>query len=102
MYTAGGKRVREAVGINRQLAEAVVKKRIVEAIEDRYFDKRNVGTMPFPEFAQTYVARCTSLLKSARSEYNRVQYWVRFFGNRPIVMEASPLAVLISGAPVFT
>ena len=53
-YTVGGHRMREAIGSNRQLAEAVLKKRIVEAIEDRHFNKRNVGRVPFSEFAETY------------------------------------------------
>lgn len=83
-YTVVGKRVREAIGTNRQMAEAVLKKRIVQALEDRHFDKRNVGRVPFSEFAETYIARCTSLLKSAKSEANRVMYWVRVLGNRPI------------------
>jgi integrase len=83
-YTAGRRRVREAIGSNRQLAEAVLKKRIVEAIEDRHFDKRNVGRVPFSEFAETYIQRCTALLKSAKSEQDRVQFWVREFGSRPL------------------
>jgi integrase len=83
-YTVAGRRIREAVGGNRQMAEAVLKKRIVEAIEDRHFDKRNVGRVPFSEFAATYITRCTSLLKSAKTEYDRVQFWVREFGTRPI------------------
>ncbi len=83
-YTVGGRRVREAIGSNRQLAEAVLKKRVVEAVEDRYFDKRNVGRVPFSEFAETYMERCTSLLKSAKTERDRVLFWVREFGNRPI------------------
>jgi len=83
-YTVGGRRVREAIGSNRQLAEAVLKKRIVEAIEDRHFDKRNVGRVPFSEFAETYIERCISLLKSAKTERDRVQFWVRELGNRPI------------------
>lgn len=83
-YTVGGRRIREAIGTNRQMAEAVLKKRIVEAIEDRHFNKRNVGRMPFAEFAETYLARCISVLKSAKTESDRVQFWVRQFGNRPI------------------
>ena len=67
-YTVAGKRVREAIGTNRQMAEAVLKKRIVQALEDRHFDKRNVGRVPFSEFAETYMQRCTALLKSAKSE----------------------------------
>jgi integrase len=83
-YTAGGRRVREAIGTNRLMAEAVLKKRVVEAIEDRHFDKRNVGRVPFSEFAETYITRCTSVLKSAHSERNRVLFWKDVFGNRPI------------------
>ena len=83
-YTVGGRRIREAIGTNRQIAEAVLKKRIVECIEDRHFEKRNVGRVPFSEFADTYMARCITVLKSAKTERIRVLYWKRFFGNRPI------------------
>jgi hypothetical protein len=79
-YQIAGRRFREAIGTNRQMAEAVLKKRIVQALEGRHFNVRNEGRIPFSEFAETYVARCTSLLKSAKSEYNRVQYWVRHLG----------------------
>ena len=34
-YTMDGRRVREAVGTNKKLAEMVLKKRVTEAIEDR-------------------------------------------------------------------
>lgn len=83
-YTVAGQRYREAIGTNRQLAEAVLKKRIVEAIEDRHFNKRNVGRMPFSEFAELYIQRCISVLKSANTERVRVLFWVRKFSNRPI------------------
>src|SRR5271169_5429141 len=83
-YTVGGRRVREAIGSNRQMAEAVLKKRIVECIENRHFDRRNTGRIPFSEFADTYMDRCISVLKSANTERIRVLCWQRFFGNRPI------------------
>jgi integrase len=83
-YTVGGRRVREAIGTNRQMAENILKKRIVEALEDRHFDKRNEGRIPFSEFSATYVERCISILKSAKTERDRVQFWVREFGSRPI------------------
>src|ERR1700719_3181339 len=83
-YTIEGRRVREAVGSNKKLAEMVLRKRVTEAIENRWFDKRNVGVMPFSEFAATYVERCISVLKSAKTERDRVQFWVREFGNRPL------------------
>lgn len=83
-YTAGHRRIREAIGSNRQMAEAVLKKRIVEAIEDRHFDKRNTGRIPFSEFADTYMDRCISVLKSAKTERIRVKYWQRHFGSRQL------------------
>jgi integrase len=83
-YTVGGRRMREAIGTNRQIAEAVLKKRIVDAIENRHFDKRNVGNLPFSEFADLYFGRCISVLKSTKSERVRVAYWKRTFGNRPL------------------
>jgi integrase len=85
-YTVGGRRVREAIGTNRQIAEAVLKKRIVECIEDRHFDKRVVGNLPFSEFADLYLVRCISVLKSSsvRTERDRTAYWRGVFGNRPL------------------
>jgi integrase len=62
----------------------VLKKRVTEAIENRWFDKRNVGVMPFSEFAGIYVTRHISLLKSTKTESVRVLFWKREFGNRPI------------------
>ena len=83
-FTVAGKRVREAIGTNRQMAEAVLKKRIVQALEGRHFNVRNEGRIPFSEFAATYVERCISILKSVKTERNRVQFWLHEFGNRPI------------------
>jgi integrase len=83
-YTVGGRRVREAIGSNRQMAEAVLKKRVVDAIEGRLFNVRNEGRTPLAEFAQTYVQRCICSLKSAKTERDRVNFWIREFGVRPI------------------
>jgi hypothetical protein len=83
-YTVGGRRVREAVGSNKKLAEMVLKKRVTEAIENRWFDKRNVGVMPFSELAEIYIARHITLLKSPVTERDRVLFWKREFGSRPI------------------
>jgi integrase len=83
-YTVGGRRVREAIGTNKKLAEMVLNKRVTEAIEDRWFDKRNVGITPFSEFAETYFRRHVVTLKSVRAERLAVQVWKRQFGNRPL------------------
>ncbi len=83
-YTVGGRRMREAIGPSKKLAEMVLKKRVTEAIENRWFDKRNVGNTPFSEFAELYITRHISLLKSPKTERVRVLFWKREFGNRPI------------------
>jgi hypothetical protein len=83
-YTFDGRRVREAIGPSKKLAEMVLKKRVTEAIENRWFDKRNVGHTPFSEFAETYIARHVALLKSPKTERVRTLFWKRQFGNRPI------------------
>lgn len=83
-YTVNGRRVREAVGPNRRMAEMVLKKRATEAMERGYFNRRKLGRAPFAEFAQTYLERVTAMQKSARTERNRVKMWARQFGSRPI------------------
>jgi hypothetical protein len=83
-YTVDGRRVREAIGGSKKLAEMVLKKRVTDAIENRWFNKRNVGLTPFSEFADTYIARHVSLLKAANTENVRALFWKREFGNRPI------------------
>ena len=54
-FTINGRRVREGIGTNRRQAEMVLAKRMSEAIEGRYFSKRNLGLMPFKEFADKYL-----------------------------------------------
>ena len=83
-YAVAGRRVREAVGSSKKLAEMVLKKRVTEAIENRWFDKRTVGNTPFSEFADTYISRHITLLKAPKTESVRVLFWKREFGNRPI------------------
>ena len=83
-FTVAGKRVREAIGTNRQMAEVVLKKRICDAIEGRHFNVRNEGRTSLAELAGAYIDRCISHLKSAKTERDRVNYWIREFGNRPI------------------
>jgi integrase len=83
-YTMSGRRVREAIGPSRKLAEMVLKKRVTEAIEGRWFDKRNIGLTSFSEFAEIYLTRHISLLKSTKTERDRVLFWKREFGTRPL------------------
>ncbi len=83
-FTVNGRRVREKIGGNKRFAEMVLKKRMTEALENRYFSKRNFGRMPFREFAQLYLDRIVPQMKSARSERIRVLCWMKHFGSRPL------------------
>ena len=56
-YTVNGRRVREAVGPNRRMAEMVLKKRATEAMERGYFNRRKLGRVPFTEFANNFPER---------------------------------------------
>jgi len=83
-YTVGRRRVREAIGPSKKLAEMVLKKRITEAIENRWFKRRATGDIPFNEFARTYFERHSVMLKSVHAERVRVDFWAKHFGFRPI------------------
>lgn len=84
-FTANGRRVRETVGPNRRLAEKVLRLRVTQVLENRYFPARRVlGRMPFDEFAQMYIDQVVPLLKSVRTERNRVASWIKIFGTRSL------------------
>jgi len=83
-FTINGRRVREGIGTNRRQAEMVLAKRMSEAIEGRYFSKRNLGLMPFKEFADKYLKEVVPLMRSVRSETIRVRRWTRDLGTRPL------------------
>src|SRR5438876_3807221 len=84
-FTMNGRRVRETVGPNKKVAEKVLSLRMTQVLENRYFPpNRQLGRMPFNEFAQMYLERAVSLMKSIRTERNRVKRWVKDLGMRPI------------------
>jgi integrase len=83
--TAEGKRVRETIGPSKKIAERVLSVRMTQVLENRYFPaSRVLGRMAFNEFAQMYIDRVVPLMKSARTERNRVASWVNIFGARPL------------------
>src|SRR6266566_3196603 len=84
-FTVNGRRVRETVGPNKRIAERVLSLRITQVLENRYFPpSRQLGRLPCKDFAQMYLEREGALLKSIRTERNRVLAWAREFGNRPL------------------
>src|SRR5438093_2499866 len=81
----GGRRVRETVGPNKKVAERLLSLRITQVLENRYFPpSRQLGRLPFKDFAQMYLELEGALLKSIRTERNRVLAWAREFGSRPL------------------
>jgi integrase len=83
--TADGSRVRETVGPNKKIAEKVLSLRMTQVLENRYFpESRTLGRMPFKEFAEMFLQRVVSVMKSARTEHNRVKTWIAHFGARPL------------------
>src|SRR6266550_3589293 len=84
-FVVNGRRVRETVGPNKRIAERVLSLRMTQVLENRYFPpNRQLGRMPFKDFAQMYLEREGPLLKSIRTERNRVLAWAREFGSRPL------------------
>src|SRR5438094_1587624 len=84
-FTMKGRRYRETVGPNKKVAEKVLSLRMTQVLENRYFPpNRALGRMPFNEFAEMYLEREGPLLKSIRTERNRVLAWAREFRSRPL------------------
>src|SRR3989442_5077112 len=84
-FTVNKRSVRQTVGPNKKVAEKVLSLRMTQVLEDRYFPpNRQLGRMPFKDFAQMYLEREGPLLKSIRTERNRVLAWAREFGSRPL------------------
>ena len=84
-YTVNGKRIREAIRTDRELAKHVLRKRTTAAIEGREFDKRpQVKAVTFRELAEVYLTRHVCTLKSARRERDRVNAWVGRLGTRTL------------------
>jgi len=58
---------------------------MTQVLENRYLPpNRQLGRISFKDFAQMYRERAGPLLKSIRTERNRVLAWAREFGNRPL------------------
>jgi hypothetical protein len=84
-FTVNGRRVRETVGPNKKMAEKVLSLRMTQVLENRYFPpNRALGRMQFTEFAEMYLKRVVPLMKSIRTERNRVKRWMRDFGTRAL------------------
>src|SRR5690348_12693358 len=84
-FTANGRRVRETVGPSKRVAEKVLSLRMTQVLENRYFPpNRALGRIPFNEFSDMYLDRVVPLMKSIRTEGDRVKRWIRQFTTRPL------------------
>ncbi len=84
-FTMKGRRYRETVGPNKKVAEKVLSLRMTQVLENRYFPpNRALGRMPFNQFADMYLERVVPLMKSIRTERDRVKRWMRQFATRPL------------------
>lgn len=83
-FTVNGKRVRERIGGTKRQAEMILQKRMTEALENKFFSKRNMGKMSFQELGQRYLDSVVPNMKSARTERIRVLWWMKYFRSRPI------------------
>src|SRR5437588_971360 len=84
-FTVNKRRVRETVGPNKKVAEKVLSLRMTQVLENRYFPpNRALGRMPFNQFADMYLERVVPLMKSIRTERDRVKRWMRQFATRPL------------------
>src|SRR6266550_2034337 len=84
-FTMNGRRVRETVGPNKKIAQKVLSLRMTQVLENRYFPpNRQLGRIPFNQFAEMYLERVVPLMKSIRTERDRVKRWMRQFATRPL------------------
>jgi integrase len=77
----GGRRVRESIGPDKKVAEAVLGQRQREIIEGRYFERKKMPHISFSVFAQEYIDVYGSKLRSAKDRRSRVQCLCRIFGD---------------------
>lgn len=57
-YLTDGRRKRECISSNKRLAESVFVKRKLEVREGRYFEKQEIESVPFRDFAVEYLEYC--------------------------------------------
>ena len=65
-YSAGGRWMREAIGENRKLAEAVLGKRKAEVREGKFLDIKKNEKIKFEDFAKTYIELHSKVNKRPR------------------------------------
>ena len=77
------KRVREAIGTSKKLAEQVRAKRIAQAAENRHLDVQKEEKIKFKDFAQEYFEKHSKVEnRSWKSDEHRLRNLCKFFGEK--------------------
>ncbi|MBL7132224.1 MAG: tyrosine-type recombinase/integrase [Candidatus Omnitrophica bacterium] len=93
-YYVSGRRIRERIGPNRKLAETILRKRTVEAVENRHLDIRKEQKVRFEDFTDEYVELHLKPNNKSweRSELHNIKRLKRYFAGI-YLSEITPLAV---------
>ena len=83
-YRAGGRRKRQKIGPSKKLAETVLRKRKVEAAENKHLDIRRDQKIKFKDFAHTYLENHAKVNKRSwrTSDFNYLKSLGPFFGEK--------------------
>lgn len=77
------KRVREAIGPSKKLAEQVRAKRVAQAAENRHLDVQKEEKVKFKDFAQEYLEKHSKVEnRSWKSDEHRLRNLCKFFGEK--------------------
>ena len=82
-YVTQGGRVREIVAPNKALAEIILKKRMVEVVENKHLDVKNIAKVKFEDFAQEFIDLHLKPNRPTwwKSEKHNIDHLVKHFGS---------------------
>lgn len=91
-FGANGRRIRQAVGSNKKLAEMVLKKKLVEVAEGKFPDVRKDQRIKFEDFAQEYLEVHAKNKRSYRSDKINIKTLNKHFAGK-YLHEVTPYMV---------
>jgi len=80
-YYAGGRRVREWIGPNKQLAVTVMGKRRTKIAEGKHLDKKMVRRVTFRQYSEEYARVYSARKKSAKRDEASIKALLPAFGD---------------------
>lgn len=91
-FPTNGRRVREAVGENKRLAETVLGKRLAEVAEGKFLDIRKDAKIKFEDFVQEYLSVHAKTKRTYHSDLDTTKMLSKFF-NGKFLYEITPFLV---------